>query len=484
MNETAARNVTAVRALETSDRDRAVWSDDDRAAASRDSARVVGASAPREVFLATRAALALERLGERHPAFAATVRAFAWRPWIAPAILALAFVTGFVVDRIGGEGRINLLAPPFLALLAWNFVVYVVLAVRALTRRRASTSPEAPGALRRALTTLATRVPAARAALRPAPVAAAVGAFASVWTARAAPLYAARAARILHGGAALFAAGVIAGLYVRGLAFEYRATWESTFLTPDQVRGLLAAALAPGTWLTGIAVPDVAHLASIRSGAVPGSENAAPWLHLYAATLLLAVIVPRAALALVDFLRERRRASAFALPLDDPYFRRLARGFEEGPYRIRVVPYSFTLAPAADEPLRALLRRAFGAPCEISVAPVVDYGGEDALSTDVVPDGTNLAVALFNAVATPEPASHGAFVAALAAPGRDVVAVVDESALRARWPGDDARLADRRKTWREVLSARGAKAVFVTLAQPDLAAAEAALHAATAQSGE
>ena len=66
------------------------------------------------------------------------------------------------------------------------------------------------------------------------------------WARVAAPLYAARAARILHLAAAALALGVIAGLYVRGLAFEYRATWESTFLDPAQVRALLAAALAPG----------------------------------------------------------------------------------------------------------------------------------------------------------------------------------------------------------------------------------------------
>ena len=483
MNESAARSVTAVRALEASDRERAVWSDEDRAAASRDAAQAVGAKAPREAFVAARADLALERLGERHPGFVAAVRAFAWRPWIAAVIGVVAIVAGFATDRIGGEGRINLLAPPVLALLAWNLAVYAFLLVRTLRRTPVAAS-SAPGALRRAIMALATRLPRARLALRPAPVAAAIAAFAAAWTARAASLYAFRAARILHTAAALFAAGVIAGLYVRGLAFEYRATWESTFLEAGQVHGLLAFALAPGAWLTGIGVPDAAHLASIRRGALPGSENAASWLHLYAATLVVVVIVPRALLALVDGTRERRRARGFALPLDEPYFRRLARGFDEEPYRIRVVPYSYTVAPAMDEPLRALLRRAFGAPSEISVAPTVAYGGEERLTQEHVPAGTGLAAALFNAAATPEPASQGAFVAALAAPGRDVVALVDESALRSRWIDADARIAERRRAWREVLAARGVSAVFVTLTHPDLAAAEAALHAATAQGGE
>jgi hypothetical protein len=123
--------------------------------------------------------------------------------------------------------------------------------------------------------------PAHAAPTASAPLANAIAAFTAAWTERAAPLYAVRAARVLHLAAAVFAAGVLTGMYVRGLAFEYRASWESTFLGPETVYALLAFALAPGAWLTGIGVPDVAHIASIRTGADPGSENAALWLHLY-----------------------------------------------------------------------------------------------------------------------------------------------------------------------------------------------------------
>ena len=49
----------------------------------------------------------------------------------------------------------------------------------------------------------------------------------------------------------------MAGLYLRGLAFEYRASWESTFLDASIVRPIVAFAYAPGALLTGIAVPGV-----------------------------------------------------------------------------------------------------------------------------------------------------------------------------------------------------------------------------------
>jgi hypothetical protein len=476
VDEQAARAITAVRVIETTDRERTLLSDAERAAVSQEAAVAVGASAPPERFLAQRAALALKRIAPRHAVLARVANAFAWRRWIMPAVLGIAFVAGVAADRIGAGGRINILAPPVLGLLAWNLAVYLVLVERwsAGWRQRAR---KGPGPVRRALTALAVRAPRMLRPPRPAPVADAIAAFTATWTGRAAPLYAVRAARILHLAAAVFAAGVLGGLYVRGLAFEYRASWESTFLGPETVHALLAFALAPGAWLAGIAVPDVPHIASIRAGADPGSENAAAWLHLYAATILVVVIVPRLALALLDASLERRRAR-FALPLGEPYFRRLLLGFSEGPYRVRVVPYSYSPPPGADATLHTLIARAFGALCEASTAPTVPYGGEDALSDAIVPPDTSLVVALFNAAGTPEPASHGAFVAALTARGCDVVALVDESTLRARWPGDEARLEQRRIAWRDVLTPRNVGVAFVQITAPDLAAAETDLQQA------
>jgi hypothetical protein len=80
---------------------------------------------------------------------------------------------------------------------------------------------------------------------------------------------------------------VIAGLYVRGLAFEYRATWESTFLDATTVHWLLAGLLAPGSMLTGIATPGAAHLESIRA---PASENAATCAPGAASVVVIVVI--------------------------------------------------------------------------------------------------------------------------------------------------------------------------------------------------
>ncbi len=78
---------------------------------------------------------------------------------------------------------------------------------------------------------------------------------------------------------------------------------------------------------------------------------------------------------------------------------------------------------------------------------------------------------------------HGAFLAMLAAraaSAEGVLALVDESALSARWHGEAARLSDRRAAWTQMSDAADVVAVFVDLTAPDLVAAENAIERAVA----
>ena len=458
MNERTAIAVAAVRAVETTDRAHAVWTDADRAWASRAAAEVVGESAEPHAFVGRRALLALERLASRKHRAARLARAWQWRPWVGAVLVTAAFALGALADAIAPSERINILAPPVAALVAWNLVVYALLAARFVVRYGESGA----GPIARFVTHLAGGVRGAGRAADPA-----VTAFVEQWSTASAPLYAARAARVLHLAAAALALGVIAGLYVRGLGLEYRATWESTFLEPSSVRAWVAAIYAAGAFVTGIAVPDVAHVAAIR---VPASENAGVWLHLMAATLAVVVIAPRLLLALIAGVVERYRAAHLMDELDDAYFARLLRGFRSSATAIDVVPYSFTLADDARASLQALLDRAMGGHAKLAIASPVAYGDED----DVRLPGGEIVVALFNASATPEPEAHGRFLARLAQSGRPLVVMVDEASMAARAASDAARLEGRRALWREVASQAGRGIVYVDLANPDLDAVEAA----------
>ena len=468
MNEASAREVVLVRAIETRDLERALLSDADRDWATRAAAEVEGEGAAPDRFLARRASLALERVRGRQPALERAARAFGWRGWVGALLALAAFALGAATNELGPAQRVNVLAFPLLALLAWNIAVYAFIVVRALTGATL-------GGVRGWIARLAQRVPGSS---RDGGTASVLRAFSADWGALSARLTAARAARVLHLAAAAFALGAIAGMYLRGLAFEYRAGWESTFLDAQQVRALLAFALSPGTWATGIAVPDAVHLESIRFSATGGGELAAPWIHLYAVTTALVAIAPRLLLAVLNGAFARYRSSSFPLPLDDAYYARLVRGYERGAARIRVVPYSYQLPAPAVQGLTALFGRAFGAHADIAFTPPVEYGDEDRIAD---PGPADAVVALFNIAATPERESQAAFIAALAAhvaPPTVLVAMVDEGEFRRRFAQQPERVEQRRTAWREAFAAQRIEPLFVDLVDPDLGAAETALAAA------
>lgn len=476
MNEREALLTTALRAVETVDRDGRLWTDDDRAWASHAAAEVVGEGASAAAFVARRADLAFERLRTRDEAFVAAVEGLGWRSWIGTAVIVLAFLAGVVIDHLGSGQRINLLAPPILGLLVWNLTVYLLIVVGWL-RHQPGQAPAWTSA-RRILVRWATGIDGwlrQRGRHLPASV---LARLVSDWSGVAAPLYAARAARILHLAAALFAVGVVAGFYFRGLAFEYRAGWESTFLGSQAVHRLLALMLAPGVWLTGQPLPGVEALDAIRFGVSPPTENAALWLHRLAATIVIVVVAPRLVLALANARLERQRSARLIERFDDPYFQRLLRGYRPAPLGLTVIPYSYQPLPAALAGLQQVLARVFGSSAAMRCTPPVRYGDEDVLPSAARLDGNAPLFALFSLAATPERETQGAFVRALRAfaSGVPVLLLVDEGPWRARFAADERRLAERRAAWRGQFSDLALVPIFLDLARPDLAAAESEIE--------
>jgi hypothetical protein len=458
MNESAACQALLSRAYESA-APSAVWGEADRAWADRTAAARVGEHAAPHTLIAQRSALVADRLVERDPTIGSLRRALAWRPWFGQLAVGLAFVAGLATDALSAGTRVNVLAAPLLGVLCWNLAVYAMLAARGL----GATLGRRPGrasALVRGVARLARA--SSRAALAGATPSAR---FARDWLQAGAALSATRAAQVLHAAAAALAAGLLTGLYLRGLAFEYLAGWESTFLDASAVRRLLGVVLAPASALTGIALPDEARLAAIRVGAGPG-ENAAPWIHLYAATTALFVLLPRAMLAAVARRQARRLAADFPLSLDDGYFEAIVRRVRGDPARVHVIPYSFHLQPASVEALQALLAEAFGPRARVELAPSVTPQQADEMPSAPPPGSPNLVVALFNLSATPEAQTHGAFVGALRErlpAGVPLLAMVDEAAFGARFRGQAQRLEERRSAWRSTLGEAGVQPVFVEL---------------------
>lgn len=477
VTESEALDVTAVRVIESGDQDRSVWSDADRAWASHEAAAAVGESAAAGVFLAHRARLALDHLQDKLAPLRSGVRALAWPSWLGLLIIVAAFGAGLLADRVGNVQRINVLAPPVLLLLVWNLLVYLVLLARPLWRGAAG---QAVDPVRALIAFLGTGWHGRRRTGQGTPVAFWLGAVAAEWGRLATPLYRVRAARILHLSAAALALGVIAGLYLRGLAFEYRATWESTFLEPAAVRAILASVLAPGAWLGGMPIPDLERIAAMRA---PGSENAGVWLHLIALTLLALVVLPRLLLAALVGWHEARQVRDLPLQFEQPYFRRLLRGFHVEPGAVQVVPYGYRLSEPAVAGLQTLLARLVGGTANMALAPPAAYGDDDDASLLKLTGQPGPLVLVFNLAATPERETHGAFAQAAAtrsSVAQPLLVIVDETSFKARAGADPQRLEQRRGAWRALLRPAQLTPAFVELAAPDPATADAALEAAFA----
>lgn len=466
MNEDDARALTLLQAFETAQPPSPHWREDDRAWATR-LALEEGSADPGEMFLARRGRHAMVRLGSREPAAARWATRRLWRtPWVAWAALG-GLMLGLAADGIGASQQVNLLAPPLWTILVWNLVVYLLLsghALALLVRR-----PTRPGALVRLtqhLMNLGERLPSSTSAA-PWPM------FAAWWLQRSAPLATARAACLLHTAAAALGLGLIGGLYLRGLVLDYRAGWESTFLTAGAAHAVLRVVLAPATLLSGIAVPDVAAFEALRTAhgapATGVGTSAAPWIHLLALTLALLVVVPRSLLAIAGALRANWLSRHFPLSLGDAYFQRLLRQQQGDVARVWVQAYAGEAPACASAMLQRQLAPVLGDGLQLEFAPAAAFGAEDE-PAEPLPPHITLALALFDLAATPEPESQGRYLRQLAArapSGAATVLGVDETAFKRRFGEQSARLAQRRDAWRRFAESMGSVAVYLDFEAPD-----------------
>ena len=475
MNEHAARDVLLVQAIESTDAAGALLPSEQARQAGRTAAELARWQASQqripatdELFLATRAGLVLDALGPRSASVRA-LRRMRWRPWLGLALPAAAFVLGALTEQIADRQHVNVLAFPLLVLIAWNIVVYALLLMRPLIGRTL-------GPVRTWLTGASRLAETAGDQT----VAAASGRFANDWLALARPLFDARAGRVLHLSAALFAIGALLGLYLRAIAFEYRIGWESTFLSAPAVHAIVSFVLEPAAKLLGMPFPPVDAIEAMRISGGIGGTDAGPWINLYAVTVALVVIVPRLVLAAWSGWREDRLAADLKLDLGTPYFRRLLGAFDPSNARIRAVPFSYTLGEDAVAGLNAVARHLLGDSTQLALRPSIPFGEEAAANK--LPrreDDVPLTLAVFNATSTPEQENHGRFLdTLLGAIDTQLAVVVDTAPYRLRLgaqAGADERLAERCRAWEAFARSRNLPAACVDLAAPDLRQVEADL---------
>lgn len=372
----------------------------------------------------------------------------------APPVLLGALVVGLGSHALGPTQQVNVLAPPLLGLVVWNLAVLGLLLVRRLLPML---WPGGDGPARpvRWFEAAARRWGRRGDAGDNSGTAQVVQRYLDRWLKAASPLTAARVGRLMHSAALVMVAAVVAGMYFRGLVFEYRATWQSTFLDAGAVDAALSWLLAPASALLGVEVPSAVGLDR------PPGGPAAPWIHLWAMTAALFVGLPRLLLSAMDGLRVRRLERRMTLSLPAAYVRRLRASQSTVVESVAVEPYSYRPSDRAARRLKSLVLDLAGARAQVRLAPVLAYGEVPG------PFDGGLRVPLFSLAQTPEAEVHGEAVAAAAAglaDGQSLVAVVDEAPYRRKLDAADlGRLDERRRAWRRVLTGVGVIPAFLDL---------------------
>ena len=262
-------------------------------------------------------------------------------------ICLVAVILGFATHLLGLSEKIHVVRNPVLLLVAWNLLIYLVLLsvflVKALKKKRVVAVSSYPGGARplaksRREAVSGAKINISRLAqfLMPAVwhlfhrVAVSVGEkkklaevvrrFSINWYAVAAPLVVARWEVVLHLGALCLATGAVAGMYFEGLFQGYQVIWSSTFITTEgSVVAFVHFLFGPSLWISNLLGLGVAGEIDVASLVSPQGDKAAGWIHLFTITVMLTIVIPRAALAVWQWRSIRRDRNDIALSLD-PYY--------------------------------------------------------------------------------------------------------------------------------------------------------------------
>jgi Domain of unknown function (DUF3482)/Protein of unknown function (DUF2868)/50S ribosome-binding GTPase len=197
-----------------------------------------------------------------------------WPLWLGWLVVLAAFLLGVGTDAVGSASHtVNILAPPLLLLMLWNIAVYGFLAIKWLSKSRHFKLPKLDATEAIAL---------------------------------------ARGTTVMHWAAAALALGALLAMYGRGLVFDYQALWQSTFLSAPSAHLLVGTVLSPATWIAGwfggSPFPDMASFEQLRAPVSQG-ENAGRWIHWYAITVFLVVLLPRCLLAMWSYRQTQKLVS-------------------------------------------------------------------------------------------------------------------------------------------------------------------------------
>ena len=375
-----------------------------------------------------------------------TVRAGNWSLAIAGWLVALGI--GFGLTGIGSERDINLLALPLVGLLLWNAVVMIASVVVEL-------KPSA-GVDENHWSRFAYLDFRKGSADRPTPAAVHVETFQKQVRPMERERMGSRFRAWLHVGAAVLAIGSCVGMYAKGWSHEYRAVWESTLLGPQQTEAFFSTLFWPASHVTGIAVPVDAIAGMQRTGGVVVKSAAAlPWIHLYAATLVLLVVLPRLLLAGWTLRRCEVRIERQWRSLGwEALTRRLLRMIEGGGEKVTALLHGVATDESSKSRWSRAIQERIGGMASVEFQMIAS-GDEDEFTASWTAT-TPLAVVVFQFATTPEAEVQRQLVSEVRnklrsrfADGK-LIALLDATSVSGRWTTD--HIESRSALWNRMLA--------------------------------
>ena len=275
-------------------------------------------------------------------------------PWTFPVCFA-AFLLGLATNLLGPAQQIHVIRNPIFILIAWNLLVFLALFVLFLRRQiktqkvtNAVPAANTVGSLRSSLRNHQSKAPWVVKYLLPGVwhffhrmifavheqknLAQTMRRFSHHWLSVAGALVVSRWRRLLHLGSVFIATGAVAGMYFRGLFQGYRVVWDSTFIVdPESVSTFIRVLFGPSLLISNLFDLGLANEISVSRLLTPEGDEADGWIHLFAISVIVAVILPRLALAAWQSSRLARLSDKIALPLDRYYGEVI-----EGPVRLLI----------------------------------------------------------------------------------------------------------------------------------------------------
>jgi len=352
----------------------------------------------------------LEKIaGRRHNIdFSAYYMAFDFKLGRSGLLLLASFLIGLGSNYLGSGHKVNILLNPLMILLGWNFAVYLVLLFKGTVFRKYTLPPANMAfqlinfgrSIKDKFNLLFPKKSKKATLLRNARIY-----FIELWLQQANVLSAARLSLILHGMAIALTCGVVTGLYLRGLFQEYQFAWFSTF-DKSIVISLGKVVFAPVLFLA--------------QGNMPEENMGAAWIHLFAASAVFYILLPRFFLLFQTKLKIKKISGSIEPDLTLPYFKK----WRLDSTNLALYSYSYTLDDKSLFLLNEALERVYGLYGE-PVVENIPWGGNlpKSLYQERIP------VFCFNAAQTPENEVHGEFLNKILQRLNSCIVIVDYSRL-------------------------------------------------------